>query len=344
MRVRRMLEARNLVPRSPETIPALLKHLELEPSTNAARRDYIGNKLRVLDDVICAKGSEEFTIRGYVRREADAVRISLEAEGLRNSQDRLYHTRALELVRDAGTENPTRANVERLIEYSWSISDFYQSIDDYLNFGKSLQILANGYRTIGQETLAKQLTGHAWNILSERYSRSRNPDVITIVHKSALWNLRLRTCDTDPKRTVRKIGQIRGFANEVYTPAIRIETHRELIGHFGKRFPEGHEASKEREHLAELRGVVCDLPPYGIPTFLRPEIETALSSERKSDNEQGVHCIKTDYLRAYSADPNLAFCRVLQNWNRTYRLGLQIDEPQYCSIMMVYMPRAVPKQ
>jgi hypothetical protein len=339
-----MLDDRQLVLEDPSTVPTLMRLLESRPSTTSTRRDYIACQLQLLDDLILTKGVAEFEVRSSIRQQADALRISLEMDGLRTRVDEILHIRALELLRDTGTEQPTQERMNRILAYSWAIVRFYYKQRDFLNVGKNLQVLANGYNIIGQKALAKRLTGHAWNILHERYNRSRDSNVITIVHKSGLWNLRLRMADTGFAVTQRTIDQIRNFADDLCTPAIQIETHRELMGHFGKVRPESDDALREQDQIERIRMEVHQLPPYGVPTFLRPEIERTLISGRKGDKEKGFHRIATEYLNAYEHDRHFYFYTVLKQWNDTYELGLAIKPPLYCTIMLVHMPRGVLKQ
>jgi hypothetical protein len=232
----------------------------------------------------------------------------------------------------------------RLIDYSWAIVAFYYQSGDRLNFAKNLQILANGYRTIGQEAKAKQFTGHAWNILRQRYANSTDLDVLMIVHKAAMWDLRLWADYLEPWVIDYRIKQMIGFAEKVNNPAIWIETYRELAGYYGRTRHDEDKAHTTLQEIDRIRNTVSSLPPYGATTFLRPKIEAMLHSGYSSNKEEGIHTITTDFVTAYKNERQLHFWSTLKQWSKKYGLGLQLEPPKFSSIMLVHMPRGVPKQ
>jgi hypothetical protein len=336
-RIGKFLTRREVIQGSLATALAFALHLESRPESSSARREHTASVLHQLDLLLSRKGPNYPEVRYFARVQADAIRLAFEAEPSRHTDDRRHYVRALEILRDTGLEYPYDA--ERLLHYAWTVVRFYYDEGDFLNLAKSLQALANTYRLNEDERNGKRFTHYAWHILNEQFSGSKDPEVLTIVHQSAFWDLRLTAGYLGRETEEQKCRRIVDLAGRVDTPAIWIETYRELAGHFGRDWKYEDKARTAIEHIDRIRKEQPGLTTYGAPTLLRPEIELRLGSGREEDKDEAIGLIETKYLPLYRRDPHVYYFRQLKKWDRKYGLSLDIPVPSYASPILVYMPR-----
>lgn len=337
VRVNKLFSRRELIRGSLATALVFALHLESRPDSPGDRRSHTASVLHELDLLLSHRGPNDPAVRSFVRVQADAVRLAFEAEPSRNIEDCRQYVRALEILRDAGSEN--LEDTETLLQYGRAAVKFYAGHGDYLNSARSLQALANTHRLNQNERRGTRLTRYAWHILNEKFSRSNDTEVLTIVHQSAFWDLRLSADTIGRPAAEEKCRQIIGLAESVNTPAIWIETHRELAGHFGKDGEREDESRHQLQQLDKVRKENPGLTAYGNPTLLRPQIELLLGSGRKRDKDEGIHLIETGYLDLYKSDRHVYYHRQLMKWNRQHGLSLQLPSPAYASPILVHLPR-----
>jgi hypothetical protein len=336
-RIKQLLSRRDLIRGSLATTLAFAVHVESRPDSSGARRTHTASVLHELDLLLSHRGPQDPEVRSFTRVQADAIRLAYEAEPTSDQDDVRHYVHALEILRDAGSENP--ADVERLLQYAHAVAKFYAERKDYLDLARSWQALANTCRIAEDKINGKKMTHQAWQILNEKFSQSRVPEVLTIVHQSAFWDLRLFADDIERADAEAKREQIVDLAETVNTPAIWVETHRELAGHFGRNREYEDEARTELCQLEIVRKENPDLATHDAPTFLRPEIEILLESGRKGDKDEAIHLIETEYLALYNRDRHVYFYNRLKDWERKYSLSLQVPPPTYASPILPYLPR-----
>src|ERR1700676_4741077 len=192
LRVGELISRRGFIRTSLEVLVAASLHLEASPESIAARRTYTSSVLDELDLLLLHRGPQDREVRSQVRLRAEAIKLSLELEPSRTHDDQYHYIHALEILRDVGVDD--QSHIKKLIDYAWRAVRFYHAGSDLLRLGRALQSLACVYRLDQDgERNARRMAGYAWNILGSReFINSTNPAILTVVHQTAFWYLRLK--------------------------------------------------------------------------------------------------------------------------------------------------------
>jgi hypothetical protein len=336
-RVTDLLSRRKLICKSAATLNAFTIHLESRPESLGARREYDASVLDELDLLLTQKGPNDSDVRIFARVRAEAIKLAFELQPSPHPDDIRHYVRALEILRDSGLEDPE--DRETLLHYAWAAVHIFDNQKDWLNLARSLQALANTYRVFGDEIHAKQLTRYAWWILSEKFGDSEDPRALTVVHHSALFDLRLFRDEIEREKAERKRQHIMELAERVGTPTIWLDTHQELTGYFARDQRHADQAHEELRALRELQSRYPRPTTYGAATLLRPEIELCLASGRKTDKEKGVYLIEARYLELYKKDRHAYYFRILMTWKGKYDLSFDLPKPVYTTPLLLHLPR-----
>jgi len=336
-RVKILLDRRRLICKSVATLNAFTTHLESRPESPGPRRAYEATVLDELDLLLTRKGPNHPDVRIFARVRAEAIKLAFEVESSRHPDDMRHYARAHEILRDSGLEE--REERETLLEYAWTPVHIFHNQKDWLNLARSLQALANTYRMFEDNFRAKQLTHYAWWILSEKFSHSKDPRALTVVHHSALFDLRFFRDEIGREKAEQKRQQIIELAGRVGTPTIWSDTRQELTGYFARDHRYQDQAHEELKALRELQSRYPRPTTYGATTLLRPEIELCLGSGRKTDKEKAICLIESRYLELYKRDSHAYYYRILQKWKDRFTLSFVLPEPAYTSPLLLHLPR-----
>jgi hypothetical protein len=311
-------------------------NIETQPSSAGERRQGIWAELANLNRLLSLRGPQDQPTRTDVKQRAETIRILYEFEKPRNLDESYQYIQALEILRDVGVDGPR--DLPTLLRYGWEAVQFYRRIKDFPRLGRALQALANTCRLGKDDATAKNLTLSAYNVLNEKCD-SREVNVACLLHQSIFWILRLTARDMDRATGRRdpKVLRLVELAEQVNTPAIWLETRRELAGYFGV----WGEIDRAKEQISKLQAIRKSNPDISAeaPTLLRPSIELLLHMDRPGARDHAVNLIRTTYMNLYRADPNLHYWNVLRRWSRDLRLSLALQQPTYASPILIYLPR-----
>jgi tetratricopeptide (TPR) repeat protein len=327
---------------SPLERTSLAAALEAGAISRSQRKYDICQELDNLDELLQRRGPADLDIRADVRFRAHVIRSRFLYEKPQDRDEVRQYRRALEILRDVGTESWSR--IAEIRGYAEEVVRLYLNSGDFLGLAKALIACGNVRRLQGQDRIASSMATFAYHLIAEKcyVSKASEPDVKILLHNAAFWNLRLAPYRWSDRERIQKKHLIVDLATEVGTPSIWLETHRELTAYWS--FVGDREKALEEFAALERLRETAAFPQYGGPCLIRPKIHVLLESGEKADRDEGIHLIESEYLRLYNDDPHYYYYHQLKAWKKQFRLSIELREPTYGSAVLTYLPRNLGSQ
>ena len=284
-----------------------------------------------LDRLLVVPGPSNPLVRQDIKLRADGIRSQIEAKSLPNQDELRQYVRALEILRDAGSETQQELRLRQ--SQAWAVVRYYLNLGELPGLARSLHCFANASRLLGDQRTNWKMIRYARHVIEEsRVPLSTKARLVLLV----VTTFDMRACGEGygESHANSMPAIVRDLAASIDTPFMWVPTWGELAGYYRMR----GDIERAEECLAKFDALKQIVPVSFIdlvPSF-RPKIELYLDRDR----DRAVDLIEREYLPAYRANPRELFRGHLQRWSR--KLGISIpnvDVKTYETPVVFYMPR-----